>query len=699
MSEFILVIEEQRNEIQHVLSMPLSCYKKLSLLSNFFSLLISTNNKNVLQAYGTGLIEQYSMLLFSGDISGVNPIKHKTVIETAEAIISSNAFPAAVINLEQSLASFKVKVNELADVLNGKDAITLERNNYIFPLVDTTNDDGELYGMLDSVTVKITKEKQQVFHIIPSEKEIETRIKTQIETSWNVAVAYARKYIKHISPHHEVIVSFDKRVGFYVGDSLGVVLTLAYIHELFLFYNASLTITAKEGSCFTGSLLQNGEIPSIGKENIAKKAELVFYSAVKTFVLPKEDEPAAEEKLRELKKEYPNRSLKLIVVTDIEDLLSRRNVVDIKKLSIVKRTGKTVARNKLVTVLLVFLFVALFSFYFYEYDDNPYGYEVTPAGFNIINQSGKVLWTIKRPNSNYFVMNPSVLENCIRVIDLNGDKRNEAIYWFNSHDVISDKKISEGIAFYDYKGKVFNRLAFTKTVYSKREVLTPPYGWALQDTLTFKGRKSILACANNGRSYASAAFLIDLKTQQIISDTLWNCGQYLNIKAVDLNDDGEKEIVGIAINNGKEKSSFFYLELSKFGGQIPSADEYRLFNIKEAEVNRLFLLPKTDFAGYNHMRWSGLNGAHFGVEQNTKTVSFGSVESPDAATAGISYSWKFNTNEFIISIGGTEFRVERDSLVAQWKLKKPFTDTWEYRQLIHDQILQWNGKDFVSIKK
>ena len=423
MSEIILEIEEKRSEIQRVLSMPFSFYKKLSLLSDFFSLLLSANNKNILQAYSTGLIAPFSNYLASCDVACVPPEIHNRIIATTEAIIASQAFPDAADALQQSLTSFNEKVKELTAVLNGEDGFVLERNNYLFPLLDTTSSNGDLFGLLDSITVKILKGKQQTFHLIPSEKEIETRIKTQIESSWNVAVAYARKYIMHISPTHEVIVSFDKRVGFYIGDSLGVALTLAYINELFLFYNAPLTISAKERSCFTGSLLQNGEIPSIGEENITKKVELVFYSGVKTFVLPKEDELAAEEKRRELKKEYPNRNLKLIAVTDIEDLLSRRNVVDIKKLSLVKRTGKTVVRNKIITALAITVISMLSFFYFYEYDDNPTILDHDGYTLYVKNKAGKVLWTRKQNFFKPYMQVEGYKKNYFRIVDVDNDEK------------------------------------------------------------------------------------------------------------------------------------------------------------------------------------------------------------------------------------------------------------------------------------
>ena len=414
--------------------------------------------------------------------------------------------------------------------------------------------------------------------------------------------------------------------------------------------------------------------------------------------MPKEDEPAAEEKLRELKKEYPNRNLKLIAVTDIEDLLNRRNVVDIKKLSLLKRTGKTVVKNKIITALAITVLSMLSFFYFYEYDDNPYGFEATPNGFNIVNQGGKVLWTIKSPMDNYVTKEPKSFELNIRVLDINADNKNEVIYCFDPSVGFVDKNMSYGIAFFDYKGKVFNKIAFTKTVNSKRETLAPPYTWSLRDTLTYNGRKSLLMSVGNFNSYAGAAFIIDLKTQKIISDTLWNCGHFIELKAVDIDSDGRKEIFGTAYNNGKNRVSFFCLELSKFNGQVPSSDEYRFFNIKHSEVNNLFLFPKTDYIGFTGQAMAVLMGNSLSVDNDKKIFHFGTLETTSINGGGVNYNWDFLANDFTIAISGC-FGTIRDSLVAQGKLKKPFTDTWKYRQFLHDQILKWNGKEFVPIKK
>jgi hypothetical protein len=596
----------------------------------------------------------------------------------------------------------KEKLGELTASLNGSLSSGNGSEKYCFPLLAGSDDEKETHeGIIETLTVKISRlsrAKSDVFILVPSEAEIEARIHEQIKTSWVLALQTVKRYHVKLAPYHEVIISFDKKIGIYRGNSLGVVLTLVFVEELLKMYNAPIGMSICESVCFTGSVERNGTIPSLSTEIIKRKIQTVFYSGLKTFVLPKEDEAAAEEKLRELKKEYPNRNLKLIAVTDIEDLLSRRNVVDIKKLSMLTRTGKTVVRNKLVTALILTGICMLTFFYFYEYDDNPYGYDATQGGFNIINQSGNVLWTIKYTISPIELINPNLFETRIRVLDLNGDKKNEVIYCFYAQDTFADKNISEGIAFFDYMGNVFNKLAFTKTVYSKRETLTPPYGWLLQDTLTFEGKKSMLINVNNLNSYSSAAFILDLKTQKIVSDTLWNCGFIMEMKIVDLAADGIKEVIGIACNNGKRRNSLFHIELSKFGGQIPSTDEYRLLNIMQAEAKNLFLLPKSDYASFFHLPIAGLDSRSLKISLTSESLGFWEKQLATEKPESIIYTWNFHNNDFFIAIENN-FRINRDSLVAQGKLKKPFTDTWEYRKLLHDQILRWNGKDFVSIKK
>ncbi|MBM3284089.1 hypothetical protein FJY90_07685 [Candidatus Gottesmanbacteria bacterium] len=128
-----------------------------------------------------------------------------------------------------------------------------------------------------------------------------------------------------------VIVQIDKRVGFYVDNSLGIPLTIGIIEKLLELYNFAELVTIKSNIALTGGVDKDGNILPCSSEIIRRKVEIVFFSNCKTFIVPKEDELEAKTKADELKKEFPNRNLDIIGIETLSDLLNRRNLIDIRK--------------------------------------------------------------------------------------------------------------------------------------------------------------------------------------------------------------------------------------------------------------------------------------------------------------------------------------------------------------------------------
>ncbi|MDP3832069.1 MAG: hypothetical protein Q8Q47_12435, partial [Ignavibacteriaceae bacterium] len=651
MSESILVIEEKRTELQNYLYSGLSPYKKLTSLNNFFSLLLAINNNHILKAYGSDLIDQYCSLLVESDIWCSHPAQDELILTTAEKLLSLKAFNIADNRLKKGLVQFQYKVDELTAVLNGKDAPASEINKYYFPLIDNTNKSGQLYGMLDSISIKITKGKEQKFHIIPSEKEIEARIKSQVEISWNVALHYSKRFIKGISSQHEVIISFDKRVGFYVGDSLGVALTLAYINELFFFYNAPLTITAKESCCFTGRISHNGETPSIGCENITKKIELIFYSGIKTFVIPKADETAAEEKLRKFKVDYPQRNLKLITISDIEDLLNRRNAVEIKKLSILKRTGRTIARNKLVTLLLFVMIGLLSSYFLYEYDDNPATLDLYGTTLYVKNKTGKVLWTKNQVFiGNYFHIK-NFRKNFCRIIDIDNDGINEVLVAFE--ELPGNEKERGRLTCYNYNGILRWKYFFSDTVKTKRELFTENWNSSIMfDTASIDGRKILICSNSNNLSFANAIYKLDLLTGKRLPGTLWHVGHCSSGFVKDLNNDGVQELIVIGTNNSFDHARIiFVLQVTHINGYAPSTEEYRFYEFPPADLLVYVKIPQTDLSTYFEMRCSMIEVSSLHDRNDIRKIVFSSIEAPDGSNVGgLIYILDYNLKDFNVVV-------------------------------------------------
>jgi len=195
------------------------------------------------------------------------------------------------------------------------------------------------YGIIESVTVRINKSVGvDKFIIVPSENEVEKKILEQCKKSWLLAINLSKKFVRKPFKYHEVIINFDKKEGFYEGNSLGIALTLSIIEELLQFYNPTYKIGIKKQTAFTGGLTETGEVLCTSEEIIKQKIAAIFFSEINTFVFPKCEETYAYFALTRLKKTYPGRKLKLIPVEDINDVINRRDVVDIKKQKlIVKR--------------------------------------------------------------------------------------------------------------------------------------------------------------------------------------------------------------------------------------------------------------------------------------------------------------------------------------------------------------------------
>ena len=103
----------------------------------------------------------------------------------------------------------------------------------------------------------------------------------------------------------------------------------------------------------------------------------------------------AEEKLKELKLLFPNRDLRIIGLSDLNDLLDRRQIVDVRKQKLIVRSGKFVKKNwisAVATVLLAILFGYLFVM---DFDDNPETYCFSDGNKLFVkNKNGKIsLWT------------------------------------------------------------------------------------------------------------------------------------------------------------------------------------------------------------------------------------------------------------------------------------------------------------------
>lgn len=569
-----------------------------------------------------------------------------------------------------------------------------------FPLISKEVEEG-FYGILESVTIHISKAAaDDKFIIVPSEKEIEKNVLDQCKRSWKIALVLARKYVKKPYQNHEVIISFDKRDGFYEGSSLGITLTISFLEELLKFYNPTYVINIEEQIAFTGGINEDQKILPIGEEIIKQKVSAVFFSQMNSFVIPKLEEAAAQTQLTELRKHYPNRKLKLISVEDIADVMNRRDVVDIRKQKLIVRTGKFVKKNwvsAVVTVLLAVLFGYLFVM---DWDDNPAIITTDGTTVFIKNKNEKMLWSQKYTVPNEIINSPRVLNNYIRIVDINGDGKNEVLFCLVNPENVFENVEYGSIVCFDYTHKLLWKYACKDTVFSERETIPPPYRIEMIDTISFNGQIQLLVFANSILSFASAIFKIDLQKGMRIGDTFWSSGNTNNAFLKDINNDGNDDIVQWGHDNGFGDVVLCCIELDRITGYRPSTDEYNVLGLPLANLIGYIRFPKNDYELLAPRRVALLDKESLNQTKTEDEIVFtiNTLEFPFKATehiAGVFYKVNNNLKDIDVFIHDP-FRIARDSLVSHGVLKPPYTETKEYINIIKSKILYYKDGKWVK---
>lgn len=682
-------LENLRSELIEKIFESNSNSSKLYYYYQYFQKTISFNDSKIAEAFLSEFIADYLLAISSSDLWGIKPdLLNKILIQLKKL---NDLEPLSIDNfqLDEIKKYLEDRISQLKLILDGE-PISIQRNNKAyFPLLHTDSSN-EITGIIDCLTIHISKSSAEKIIIVPSEIEIEKKLSEQCSKSWYLALELLKQYVRKLYKYHEVIINFDKREGFYEGNSLGIALTLSFLDALLKFYNPSYEINIKELVAFTGGVKKSGEVIPIGEDLIKQKVELIFFSPINSFIVPKSDEEAALSKLNTLKETYPKRKLKIISVEDISDILNRRDVVDIRKRNYLLRTGKFIKNNWIsaaASVLMALLFAYLFVM---DFDDNPASLTTDGNLLFVRNKNGKILWTKKIDIGRDQINNQKILGMFFNLYDIDDDGINEVLIANEATaDIYRNKSRGELNCYNKNNEKVWS-FYFDDSVSSDRESLDRYYTIFLIDTLTFNFQKSLFLISTNSASFSSAIYRINLTTGRRLPGTLWCSGHTTEALIKDLNDDGRKDILAIGMDNGFEQQVVFAFTIDTLTKVRPSINEYIIKNFPISDFLSYIRIPKTDYTKYIQVRVPGVEKGSLVDEIFEKVYRFIIQTGFDYNKCSIWIKLNYNLKD-IDFVVDNQFRVIRDSLVAQGKLLPPYTDTYEYREILKSNILYWKA--------
>ena len=697
MNSVILHIENKRSELIEFLEELNSKRAKLFYLYSFLSVLFTSGNKQLINSYLSEFIDDYFDLVAAFDPFCIDPGLTENIISQSYEVLNYRSPESAKEKYTESINSLEQKLNELKKYLAGGGE-SISQGRFYFPLLEENQNiqNNFRFGLIESVSVQIKKaDDKNSFNIIPSERELEQRIKHQVETSWNLAVAYAANHIRKLSPYHDVIISFDNKSGIVEGNSSGAALTLTFIKELLKHYNASIFFTTPADTAYTGGHDTDGIITSVSEEIIKAKTEAVFFSAIKTFALPAVDVSAAQEKLNELKERYPDRKLRITGIEDFEDLINRRNLVEIRKINPVIRGGKFALKHSLSIVLIIVLMAVISISGLIDFDDNPAVIAYDNQHIRVYNKNKKLLWSEKiSALSELLLIEQKIKKQYAILADVNGDGKNEIIL---SNLLFGDKMYDpkfNNIVCYDYEKKLVWKHTFAEIVSTNTITFSSEYRTKFIDIYELNNQRILFIIAKN-YYFPSAVFGIDIASGELATEVFWHSG-HLDDGLIfkDSSGTGDKFVVG-GVNNGFESASLAVLKISRLAGQAPASSIYNLNDITSADLLEYIIIPPSDYSIAKNSRYNAVMRDYLKFEDNKIRVAIN-----EAASLGESASvllYYFNP-DFTISFIETSdyFQHNRDKLVKEGKLSLPLTYTPEYFEILKNNIKYWDGEKFVN---
>jgi len=688
-----LQIEEARQEIIRAWQTCISPRHRLFLTAGFLGEVLNSGEPLLLQAYLPEFLpylfddlKEYDGFGFPPEISAQIPqiltrLSREELPEKFWKILSAGR--NRLIEQEQILWG----------TLQGENMSGEKGRQLFFPVLGP--EPGENRGHLEQITIRLLKTRRENrFLIIPASEKLDGYLQQQLEDSWQAALAYINRNHRHLTGNHEIIVEFRQISAVYLGNSLGITLTLGFIETLMTEYNLPRLLHLNPGLVSTGGMNGNGEILPVSDEVMAIKLRAVFFSDRTVFIVPEANLKAAQQELNRLHETWPARNLKLAGLKSLDDLLDRRSLVEIQKQSPPRRLLKSIQLHpEAFSLLLIIVLLGLVTGFllFKEIDYNPATVDNTGNLLAIKNKAGKVLWT------KLYNQTPPVeayRRAMFRIFDVNSDGLNEILVCNEPAGTLPVSGESGRLACFDARGRLLWKYLFADTISSPGETFESIYHIQMIDTVTFEGHKQLLAAANHFRWYPSAVFRLDLQTGERLPGTLWNSGHFNSGLIKNIPGSREKELLITGYNNSWDKLILLEVSLNELDGAGPAERPNQFSGKKPARLRQYIRFPVTDLTRNFELEANTYMMGGLIDNKKEEQIHIGIHEGRYEDGMIISYCFDYHLN-LIQLVLGDPYIFRRDHLIRDGKLSGPLTNTQEYHQLLINQIEYWDGEKFI----
>src|SRR6056297_452159 len=456
-------------------------------------------------------------------------------------------------------------------------------------------------------------------------------------------------------------------------------------------------------AAMTGDVDENGAILPIDPEGIECKTEAAFFSWANLLTVPAQQLGKFEASLKKLRLKYPDRCLTLIGIENLDGIFYDRRLSRYRVDSRFRHALKKLKKEKFKTAglpLIVVLLLIIARLAYGPIDRNPVIVEYEGSLLILKNASGSTISQIEvgRRSVEYFLNTPSAQRfPRVQLVDITNDGINELFYtsyvdrhmnsesFIRAWSVSGDSLIWEHQVTFEYDYPEQN--AFLNSSMRVREmyILNTHYG------------EKLVFTSNPSQYFQTLLNVFDLTTG-VAEQEFIHPGRIYDMLVVDLNEDGNDEMVLAGVSNAYWKAAITVLEYNKGEiGYAPATVPYRPAGLKLTSPKKYMLIPKTVIADFFEplQKYNFSSGVNY--DPVTRNLFFEVVEGRRELfdhERDVPVFYYFDSDLSPLGIGTSDtYDVAARDFYLEGKI--PFEPDYDYFEALQDSIQYWNGEKFV----
>ncbi|WP_142453519.1 hypothetical protein [Gracilimonas mengyeensis] len=496
--------------------------------------------------------------------------------------------------------------------------------------------------------------------------------------------------------------SFELNHAWHAGHSANLALSGLFYCEMLQGENSREYFKLNPSMAVTGDIDEDGKVLPVEEKGLREKVHAAFFSWVQVMVVPMDQLEQVTEYVQLLNKRFPNRHLILKGVGHLRELFYDRRISLHVQRSLISLTAKQVWKKKVNAVfgLIIAILIGIIAWLqFGPVDQNPVSIEYSGEYLVLKNQYDITVDRIELGEVAVEKMVEKHGENPRGLLyDMNGDGVNELIW---SKSMENYNRENTFIQAWSVSGDSIIWQQPVKMEYGfPRQYLANEGSLNITEMAVVEvdGISKLIVTANVGNFFPASVRRLNLITGAKEQEYM-HAGQISDMAVLDLDKDGQEDLVFTGVNNAFWLATVFVLDPADLQGHSPLQGDYVVEGMGRANEDKYLFIPKTIVGKY----YSFVEKFNFGWqvyidksrelfwvkvrEVSREIENYGKQE----ASVYIYFNYNLEPVSFITS--------NHYDIIARELYQKgdvPFIPDYEYWEAFKDSVIYWDGSMIVQ---